>query len=64
VVILIYRPILYNKSQSLNEYHAIIGKQRNGKTGTIYMDFNMTRQFIEGAGTSAKCEEERSPSLV
>ncbi|MDD4826924.1 MAG: DnaB-like helicase C-terminal domain-containing protein, partial [Mesotoga sp.] len=64
VVILIYRPILYNKSLSLNEYHAIVGKQRNGKTGTIYMDFNMTRQFIEGTGTSVKCEEECSPSLV
>ncbi len=64
VVILIYRPILYNKSQSLNEYHAIVAKQRNGKTGTIYMDFNMTRQFIEGTGTSAKCKEELSPSLV
>ncbi len=64
VVILIYRPILYNKSDSLSEYHAIVAKQRNGKTGTIYMDFNMTRQVIEGTGTSVKCEEEFATSLV
>jgi len=48
VVILLYRPILYDRNASPDEYQAIVAKQRSGRTGTLYMHFDMKRQIMQG----------------
>ncbi len=48
VVLFLYRPILYNRDASPWEYQVIVAKQRSGRTGTLYMEYNMARQTMKG----------------
>lgn len=44
VISFIYRDGVYNRETPLNNTELIIGKNRNGRTGTVYLDYDLQRQ--------------------